>query len=270
MNNGNISNDYPLKCGLAIKILSTISVVCLALSCIRYFVFYEYVWHPEGSYRLVFEFQPIYLVSLLFRIAPPTIFAIYVFRFHKKLKANFMILLVFLVYICGSVIWNSNFLTTYSFNIFPFFYWGPWISISFLRISILSVLPTAILMCTPIVSAYNGFHKKIPFVISMVVILLIDFIGILFSRIAVLISMKLTIYSFVIIMAYIGETALFTALLIFGATNRIPAIRKSKKSINRSGLAPEKELLELKDSLNFGVITEEEYNARRAEIISKL
>ena len=81
------------------------------------------------------------------------------------------------------------------------------------------------------------------------------------------------LYIFTWIIGIAGAVALYIALLLFGLKNRIPAIvstspeKEKKKAEN---LTPEQDLRLLKDKLDLGMITEEEYKAQRADIISKL
>jgi hypothetical protein len=74
-------------------------------------------------------------------------------------------------------------------------------------------------------------------------------------------------------MGIIGTAALYIALLLFGLNNRIPALvslSPEKERQKTEKMTPEQSLRFLKDKLDLGMITEEEYQTQRAEIISKL
>jgi hypothetical protein len=80
-------------------------------------------------------------------------------------------------------------------------------------------------------------------------------------------------YIFSSLLGIIGAITLYTALLLFGLKNRVPTIikvspEKEKKHAER--LSPEQSLRLLQEKLDLDMITEEEYQAQRAEIISKL
>ena len=71
------------------------------------------------------------------------------------------------------------------------------------------------------------------------------------------------------IMGVISAATFNVALLLFGLKNRIPSILSPyPQKIEK--MNPEQMLRLLKDKFDLGIITEEEYQAQRAEIISKL
>ena len=74
-------------------------------------------------------------------------------------------------------------------------------------------------------------------------------------------------------MGIIGASSLYITLLLFGLKNEIPpviSISPKKEKTRAKEMSPEEELKVLKYKLEFGIITEEEYKAKGAEIISKL
>lgn len=251
MNKGHLIKDYPLKYGLVIKILSVVSLACMVIGTITT-IFYKYSLHSDYSFSSLLE-----IIQIIVRTAPSIVFLIYIFIFHKKLKTKFMVLLLFSTYIikyCVGIC--RSFFIYFSQNstviaIVP-------VTTFFLCIS---------LPCVPFISVFNGFDKKKPFVIFMSVILSLSVISLLLSFVQVTDPIM---YICTEHLLYIGDIALYIAFLIFGANNRIPAIWKSKKRVNRTDFDYEKELLGLKDSLDIGIITQEEYDARCTEIIDKL
>ena len=69
----------------------------------------------------------------------------------------------------------------------------------------------------------------------------------------------------------IASILLYMALLLFGLKNKIPSfISRKTKKIGIEKTNPEQALKLLKNKFELDMITEEEYQAQRAEIISKL
>ena len=66
-------------------------------------------------------------------------------------------------------------------------------------------------------------------------------------------------------LGFIGSSALYVALLIFASKNNIPSVEVNTEKMN-----PEQELKLLQCKYDLNIITEEEYQAQRAKIISKL
>ena len=124
-------------------------------------------------------------------------------------------------------------------------------------------------------SALKGFNKKVFLIIAMVVGLLVEALSILniFNAIEWYLEEGLYLYLFTWHIGVLGTIAFYIALLLFALKNRIPAIISAspeKEKKNAEKMNPEQALRVLKDKLDFGMITEEEYQAQRAEIISKL
>ena len=67
----------------------------------------------------------------------------------------------------------------------------------------------------------------------------------------------------------LGQISFYLSLFLFAINNRIPTIMIASPEREKK-MSPEQSLQLLKDKLDFGMITEEEYQAQRAEIISKL
>ena len=81
------------------------------------------------------------------------------------------------------------------------------------------------------------------------------------------------LYLFTSPMSVIGSSTLYIALLLFALKNKIPsvlALSPEKEKARAEKMNPEQTLKLLKDKLDLDMITEEEYQAQRADIISKL
>ena len=142
-------------------------------------------------------------------------------------------------------------------------------------IDIIFYLAIAISFGLATYSSLKRFNKKIFLIIATSIGLLIEALSIIdyLKSFRWFLENELYLYLFTWIIGIAGTIALYIALLLFGLKNRIPAIvstspeKEKKKAEN---LTPEQALRMLKDKLNFGMITEEEYQAQRADIISKL
>ena len=87
------------------------------------------------------------------------------------------------------------------------------------------------------------------------------------------IEASMYLYIFTYPLSIIGSTLLYISLLLFGVKNKIPsviALSPEKGRARAEKMNPEQALKLLKDKLELGMITEEEYQAQRANIISKL
>lgn len=72
----------------------------------------------------------------------------------------------------------------------------------------------------------------------------------------------------VAIMNRLGTIAFYVSLLLFGLKNKIPPIISTKPKFDITD--PEDNLKLLKEKLDLGIITEEEYHTQRTEIINNL
>lgn len=259
--NSNISikKTPSLKCGSAIKLLSIIALVCTVLSRISYFFYYDSeIINGEWVYEeLTFRF-PYFtsLISLLISIAPFILFVIYIFRFHNELKATVLIPIIlglFPLEILISFLFGGG-----SYSI--------WLIIDLL------IFGACVLA---VVSALKGFNKKLFIIIPMSLCLLYNALSIIsfFSIMDYYIEDSMYLYVFTSPLSIIGSTLLYISLLLFGVKNKIPsiiALSPEKERARAEKMNPEQALKLLKDKLDLGMITEEEYQAQRAEIISKL
>jgi uncharacterized membrane protein len=125
------------------------------------------------------------------------------------------------------------------------------------------------------ISALKGLSKKSFTIIAFVISLLVCAISIIatLSNIGYYLRSECYICAVAYPCSILGTTFLYISLFLFAINNRIPTIltpspEHEKKTAEK--MSPEQSLRLLKDKLDFGMITEEEYQAQRAEIISKL
>lgn len=261
MNQTALEKQPTLKCKTPIIIFSLVSLICIILSCIRYFVYYDHEYNDGNSfYKLTARFPNIFeLFSLLIALAPCVLLVIYIFKFHREFKATIIVPIIFgllAIHPLYSCIENIFFIhSLYMYFIFD--------------VVIIVVFALAA------VNAKRGFPKKIFLIIAVVVGLSVEFFSIIrtFQVIEWYLEKKVYLYLFSLLIRFVGMVALYIALLLFGLKNRMPVIlsifpQKEKKIAEK--LSPEQALRLLNDKLDFGMITEEEYQAQRNEIISKL
>lgn len=114
-------------------------------------------------------------------------------------------------------------------------------------------------------SAVYGVENKTPIAIAMLI-----------GMISCIINLCIFIFRLPIVYALghifmaAGTISLYFAILLFCAKNKIPVLISRKSNKNMDANSPEQTLRSLNYKLEQGMITEEEYQTQRAEIISKL
>lgn len=232
------SQKQTLKYKNSIVILSLISLIFTVILGVINFI---------GRY-----YNPIYamigLVPSLIRLVPCVLMVIFILKSYRKVKVKLLIPII-LGFIAIS----------------PAFYW-----ISGYRYSIIDIflgLATAIFFGLATYSSLKGFDKKIFLIIACAVGLLQEAFSIAayIEYFLEYLEYKLYLYILSPIISIVGVTALYAALLLFGLKCKMSAIiRISSKN------SEEVSLNVLKEKLDLGMITEEEYQEKRATIIGNL
>lgn len=257
-----------LKCGSAIKVLSIISLICSILSCISYFFYYVSDEKINGEWVHKLVVRPLYywrldnILSVILTLAPVVLLVLYIFMFHSKLKATILVPIIFGIFGLNTIF---NFLFDYGYYEY------------FLPYGTYRILDLAILVCSvlAVISALKGFNKKAFIIIAMSVCLLYETLSLLelSGIMEYYIRDSMYLYAFTTPLYSVGKILLYTSLLLFGLKNKIPSIislSPEKERARAEKMNPEQALKLLKDKLDLDMITEEEYQAQRAEIISKL
>ncbi len=253
-----------IKCKTPIIILSIVALVCTAISCITYFLYYDYEYVSGGNsyYELTAEFPDIIsLLFLMLDIAPYILLFIYLIKFCEQYRATILYPIV-----CGLIAGYPLLSTIYDIVLGYGFY-----GILYTIIDVAIIVSFALLT----INAIKGLNKKVYTIIAVSIgcasqlWYMISFL----TNISWYIEDEMYLYLFTSPIGYIGTIALYIALLLFGLNNRIPALvsvspEQEKKRAEK--MTPEQSLRFLKDKLDLGMITEEEYQTQRAEIISKL
>lgn len=252
-----------IKCNSPITILGFISLICTVFSCIAYFLYYDYNYVKGGNsyYELAFDFPSIIsILFLLLDLAPCVLLLLYIMKFHGQYKGTVLYPIV-----CG-LIAGCPLLSTILDGVRGYgLYWPN------ILISLAIIVPFTLLT----INATKGLNKKVYTIVATSIGLVLQ----LLSVISMFISMdwyieeEMYLYLFTVPMGIIGTAALYIALLLFGLNNRIPALvslSPEKERQKTEKMTPEQSLRFLKEKLDLGMITEEEYQAQRADIISKL
>lgn len=261
MNQKTLEKQRTLKYKKLILLLSIISLIFTVLGCTTYFL--DYIGHFRNNdilYELAFHFPSVFeLISFLLYIAPCVLFLLYIIKFYNELKAAAIIPLIFGLIAVTPLTFYIREIILYKHNIY----------LGNLRYDI----PIIVTFSLAAISALKGFSKKIFLIIAIMAGLIVEFAVTInmFKNISWFIENGLYYSIFTRSSYIIGTITFYIALLLFDLNNRIPALLSMSPEKESSGKTdPEQALRLLKDKLDFGMITEEEYQAQRAEIISKL
>lgn len=183
------------------------------------------------------------------------LWALYINVFHKNLKATALVPAVFaamaLQPICD-LFFNIVINRTFAYSLV----------VTFIEAAFYSLAA---------ISALKGLETKKFAVIAMAIGICIRLWYIIFSNLRMFFYADLRLYVFGITIDNIAFIILCASVLFFSVKYTIPPILKTgvrEKKIHVD--TPEEELEQLKKKFECGVINEETYNAKRAEIISKL
>ena len=255
--------EKQIKWRIPISILALLAFALTFLSRIQYFV--VYYTDRYGSYRLSFEFPTfISLLTMFLTLVPFVLMLLYVITFYIKFDVT-----VFAPVIFVSIAFNPAFclmvdyIRGYNYKtIYLLLYLG--IIISFLGLAVYCAL--------------KGLDKKIFLIIASAIAILYEFLSLItyFKNFIWYIENGFYLYLFTDLLAIIGATALYVSLLLFGLTNNVLSVSDFISSLTQKNnqttehLTPEQALIKLNENLALGTISEEEYRAKREEIINNL
>lgn len=256
MNSLETKQPSTLNGGKTIKCLSIIALVCIALNiCITFFSQLDGTSPLDGTFSSIFPHLLIVIFYSILYLILYLLLLLYIFKFHAKRKASVLVPTIFVALAIQSLLWT--------------FYYATGIS------ELLNII--AFVACIPAIkSALNGLYKKRPLVVALVAYLLFGAMNLIYSLefpVYLLLSGHIeglinplgfgptsTIFS-------LGSCLFYIALLVFCLKNTIPVIVRPKLDKNAT---PEQQLQALKAQRENDLITEEEYQSLRAEVISKL
>lgn len=259
-------NQQKLHFKVAIIILSFMSLIFSIISSVEFFAYYETKYTYYDQYyvlKTITSFKEITgaLFYFVIRILPVILFIVYILKFYKKSKATIILPVIFCYYALSALINIIVIVRNDIFNI------GTLIMDLFVIFSF-----SLMIWCT-----LKGVSKKIIFIIPNAIMIALHILSIIvwITLADYWITEELYLYFLEHLGRSIALATFFTAILLFVIKNKIPAIifKSSQKEIKETEIEsfnPEQELLRLKEAFENSVITEEEYNAQRTEIINKL
>lgn len=261
--NQTVSEKRTLNNEKQIKILALVALICTSINCLDYFINYRFTPYTY-SYELIFGFPNFYsFISLIFEVAPCMLLTLYVFKYRSKVKAPVLVPVLFAVIAVSNIFDSINLIYIYSGSIVK---------------SILAIccLLAAIFFILSTLYALQILHNRKFIFVASAAGFLSQFLWLCHSiiRWRYLYFMPVTGIKILFwTMDVVGGCALYCAILIFGLKNDMPKVRFSSAKFGGAKakeMTPEMALTVLKDKLELGIITEEEYKAQRAQIIEKL
>ena len=246
MENTMTKKSKSLKYGFAIKFLSITALICTV---------YELAVRPLYFWNLR------NILSFILTLTPVVLLVLYIFKFRAKLKATIFVPIIF-----GVLGLNTIFNFLLVFGYYNYFF-------GFSSVELILDLAKLVCLILALISALKGFNKKVFVIVAMAVCLLYEALSLItiFRIIRFYIEDSMYLYLFESLMSIVGSSTFYIALLLFALKNKIPSILAlSPKKAGVEKMNPEQALKLLKDKLDLDMITEEEYQSQRAEIISKL
>lgn len=257
------SEESGIKKASPVTLLSLSSLVLAIINCIVYFVYYTFMFNGgEAYYKLVFKFPSVLnLLDLVVFLSPFVLFAVYLFSLYKNFNAKICVPIAFglvALYPVLRIIVNSS--LGYGFRF---------------RFGNLLELLVAVAFILLTISTLKGFSKKAFVIVAVACGILRELFYVYNFINSIHFYMAYKWYLFLIVypLGYIGSILFYIAILIFGLKSKMPSIitvSPEREKKNAKKMSPEQSLRMLNDKLALGMITEEEYQAQRAEIIDEL
>lgn len=254
-----MNSKVNFKFDTPIIILSIVALVFRIINSISYFVDYDYNKYDEYEMNIVFP-PFVSIISLIIGLAPIALFLVYIIMLYKDSQAGICVPIVFgLIALNPLFDFIRNLIMGYGFHF------------EYLIADLLYIAPFVL----AIISALKGFSKKSLTIIAFSAIFILDAISIIsiFSNIEYYLRKELYIILITFLCGNIGTISFYISLFLFAMNNRIPAfltLSSEHKNKNPEKMSPEQSLRLIKDKLDCGIISEEEYQAQRADIIRKL
>lgn len=254
MNQTALDKQRVLQCKTPITVLALISLLCTALSSITYFAFYS-------NDELTFEFPSLLsLISFAMYFAPKVLLILYVVKFFREFKATIIVPIIFACIAASPLLsFINTFILGYGLD----------------GINLIINLITMVTFTLATISALKGLSNKVFIIVPTALGLALSALYLisLFPTFEFYARNGFTLYLFTEPMSIIASITFYVALLLLGLKNRIPAIlavSPEKEKKNAEKMSPEQALRLLNDKLELGMITKEEYQSQRAEIINNL
>lgn len=254
-----VEQKQNLKCKTSVVVFLIISLVAKLISSISYFVYYS-----GGE----LEFENILSVSGMVRIfyflltlAPIVLMFIYVQFFYKRCKATILVPIVFGVIAFFPI--SDILIDGVLYN-----YWNVDV---YVLLDLIFIAPAFVLA---MINAFNGFTKKYGVIIAFIA----GMIEVTISFINLIRSIGFYVDGYYLYMItsplyIVSMTFLYIALLTFAVKCKLSSIRarSPQKEIEKTVcFTPEQALRILKQNFESGIISQEEYELQKAEILKNL
>lgn len=252
---------HEIKCKKLIVCLLVVELFCLLLTSPSCFASYYFSGDDDIADELHWGFRFLGCISLISAFAPVVLLLLYVLGLNGKEKGHIIVPTVYAWYIVQTFFYNF---LSFLFLVVGGKYGSDWWS--FGRVAILQI---GFAMAT--YSSFKGLSNKLFVAIPTVLGIAFCLLSLPFEMIDNL-ERHTYLYLFTDPVGSIGTVSWYTALLVFGLKNTIPVIRRKRdaKAARMEELGPTEALLRLNEERAKALITEEEYQVRRAEIISRL
>ncbi len=248
-----------IKLKRQIIILSIISLACKIIGQFMMSLQAEY-WN-SGIYFVGYGHGGFQILINIIVLSPYILFLIYIIKLHNHPQ----IALIF----ASVLIFSKAFTLIINFADTP----SEFIFLELIRYFILNI-PGVVASCLIVISAINGFDKKWYIVTAVIIRFVLSGISLLSLSFNLAVFYEdLPLYIVPQLMFLSGAVTFNAALLLFGLNNRIiPMVSRSpaKERARIAKMPPEQALVYLNEKLDLGLVTEEEYQAQRAEAISRL
>ena len=221
-------------------------------------------------WEIIFAARPVHdvnIISFLLTLSSPVLFVVYLFKYHNTSKATALVTtiigLVVLAFFVDLVPTLKAIQNNFHYYLHDF------------NVSLVFSVVIFVMAILGVIGAIKGFNKKgliVPAMVLSMLLQVVSFIGHFFATGYG--SMEFVYVNITIeLVCLVGGISLYVALLMFGLRGGVSAFIPAsnlKEKVVVEKMSPEQALKLLKDKLDLEMITEEEYKAQRAEIISKL
>ncbi len=261
-----------LKTSIKEKYIYTSAYASIILLVVHYFTYFFRAVNDPNEAPIA-----LYFLIPIFNIVPYILLILYLKKYHNEPKSTNLFQIMFTVLTLTKLLQIME-----SFGLFPPTYNAYYIYMNRSSVSALDVI-FIISYVLFIKKSSSELSKRIAFLICIVCDIICEwkllncadnyfgFIGNFTNSIIFLIDFYAKVFS---------KTLLYVSLGLFYIKHKMPALSsplppkaQEPESVyykNDIPASPEQELAALKNKLILNTITEEEYNAQRAEIISKL
>ncbi len=264
-----------LKCSCIITSLSIAALVCSVLNIITYYFIRPSISNDGfGLLTINFGFPVIKSIPfILLQLLPYILFIVYITKFYYKDKAKLIFPAFFAILAITPLF--ETLLDIVLLNMPLNFY------IKFDKETLIYNSLTFLIFAWAFINSLWGLTKKVGFIVPLALGMLVQLtpiqsviaqfdVFITHGRFLFLDSPRQIICT---IFSILSTILLYIGLLIFGLKNNPSYVlleKKLKETRDLSTMPPDKALKYLKECFELEIITEEEYQAQRAEIISKL